>query len=58
MQALFCETSLFVCVAQAGSGFEELHRFMKQGNEFCKEFEVLLSERYLSLPNLESFSWQ
>jgi len=30
---------------QAGNGFEELHRHMKHGTEFCKDLENLFSER-------------
>lgn len=30
---------------QEGSGFDELHKYMKNGTEFCKEFENVLSDR-------------
>ena len=30
---------------QGANGYEEMHRFVKQGEEFCKEMESLLVER-------------
>ena len=37
---------------QAGNGFEELHRHMKHGTEFCKDLENLFSERYINTHNM------
>ena len=31
--------------AQGGNGYEEMHRYLKQGEEFCKEMENIITER-------------
>lgn len=30
---------------QGNNGYDEMHRFMKQGEEFCKEMESIVVER-------------
>ena len=32
---------------KGGNGYEEMHRYIKQGEEFCKEMEGIVTERYI-----------
>ena len=35
---------------QGGNGYDEMHRYIKQGEEFCKEMENIVTERLVLSP--------
>ena len=39
----------FVSLFQGLNGFDELRKYIKQGNEFCREVSAIMQERWVVL---------